>query len=73
MGHEARPDIRSFPSADEAFAREVRTTAAAGGAAAPEELQRMLRSRFPRAIVHQRELSGEARPTWYVFRDGRAV
>ena len=46
---------------------------AAGGVASPGELQRILRSQFPRVVVRARVLSGEARPTWYAFRDGRVT
>jgi hypothetical protein len=69
----ARPELRSFPSADEAFEDEARRALASGGASDPAELERLLRASYPRATVHRRELSGEARPTWYVFRDGRVV
>jgi PAS domain S-box-containing protein len=34
-------------------------------------LQLHLRGLYPHAVVHRRELAGEGRETWYVFRDGR--
>lgn len=68
-----RPDVRSFPPADQAFAREVRRCLAAGGAASPGELERILRPQFPRVVVRARVLSGETRSTWYAFRDGRVT
>jgi hypothetical protein len=37
----------------------------------PEDFERRLRSRYPDAAVHPRELSSEPVPVWYVYRDGR--
>jgi hypothetical protein len=39
----------------------------------PESLQAALRRRFPRLVVHRRELSGESVSVWYVYREGRWV
>ena len=41
------------------------------GAASVEELEARLRVRYPRAVVHARELSGERITVWYVYRDGK--
>lgn len=37
----------------------------------PEGLERLLSPRFPRVVVHRRELSSERIEMWYVYRDGR--
>lgn len=37
----------------------------------PEGLERLLSHRFPRVVVHRRELSSERIEMWYVYRDGR--
>lgn len=38
-----------------------------------ETLQAALRPRYPSAVVHRRELSGERGVVWYVYREGRWV
>jgi hypothetical protein len=38
-----------------------------------ETLQAALRLRYPSAVVHRRELSGELGVVWYVYREGRWV
>jgi hypothetical protein len=43
------------------------------GAAGPEDLQRLLRTRYPRAAVRPRDLSSEQTSVWYVYRDGHWV
>jgi hypothetical protein len=35
-----------------------------------DEFQRTLRERYPAALVRERDLSGERRSTWYVYREG---
>jgi hypothetical protein len=35
------------------------------------EFQARLRVRYPHAVVHARELTGEPTAIWYVYRDGR--
>jgi hypothetical protein len=37
----------------------------------PQGLERMLSDRYPRVVVHRRELSSERSEIWYVYRDGR--
>jgi hypothetical protein len=37
----------------------------------PEGLERLLSQKFPRVVVHRRELSSERIEIWYVYRDGR--
>ena len=73
-GQSAAPaplELRSFPSTDEEFAFDVRLTLDTGQPRTPEELELMLRPRFPGVAVHVRLLSDESWPTWYVFRYGR--
>ena len=38
-----------------------------------EAFQSALRRRYPSAVVHRRELSGELGVVWYVYREGRWV
>jgi hypothetical protein len=40
------------------------------GAVSVEDLERRLRTVYPRATVHARDLSGESVLIWYVYRDG---
>jgi hypothetical protein len=40
------------------------------GGQSPEELQAILRTRYPDAVVRQRGLAGERLDVWYVYRDG---
>ncbi len=40
------------------------------GARTVDDLRAGLRTRYPRAAVHARELSGERIVIWYVYRDG---
>ena len=68
-----RPELISFPSEDRAFAHEVATSVTRERPASPEELERALRPRFPRVVVHLRSLSDESHATWYVFRDGKVM
>jgi hypothetical protein len=65
-----RPVLVLNPRSDVRFASGARDLVDKG-VAKPEDLQRRLRERYPRAIVHIRELSGESISVWYVYRDGR--
>lgn len=47
--------------------------ALADGATNPEAFQERLRSRYPRAVVRERELASEPFTIWYCYRDGRWV
>ena len=38
-----------------------------------DELERRLRARYPRAVVHARRLADEPVVVWHVYRDGRWV
>ncbi len=57
------------PRSDEQFTAFARDRASA--ADSPEDLQALLRLRYPRAVVRPRELDGERTQVWYVYRDGR--
>ena len=65
-----RPVLVLNPRSDVRFASGARDLVE-GGVAKPEDLQRRLRERYPRTIVHTRDLSGESVSVWYVYRDGR--
>jgi len=56
------------PVTDEEFVAFARDRAR--GASGPTDLQAQLRARYPRALVRQRDLSGELTSVWYVYRDG---
>ena len=62
------PRILCDPGDDDEFLESVERLA--GDASDDRGLERDLRLRYPRAVVHRRELSGES-ATWYVYRDGR--
>jgi len=63
------PPVVTIPSADSAFREHVETVLSRGHARRPAELETRLRRMFPRVVVRERVLSGEA-PSWYVYRDG---
>jgi PAS domain-containing protein len=61
--------ILTIPSSDAGFKHHIENALKASGDATPEAFETRLRRVFPRAVVRQREISGEA-PAWYVYRDG---
>ncbi len=63
-----RPVIVLNPRSDVAFVAFAEECVKAG-ADRPMALQEQLRERYPRAVVRERNLHGEA-PTWYVYREG---
>lgn len=67
-----QPTLITNPADDRAF-QEAAEAEVATGAATSEELQACLRRRYPRAVVHARELAGERILVWYVYREGRWV
>src|SRR5947207_10092877 len=69
MDH-ARTALITIPSTDMAFRRHVESISRHPTVAGPEALETRLRRVFPRVLVRERDLSGEA-PAWYVYRDGR--
>ena len=65
-----RPTLLTNPAGDQRLARfaaELTTQAST-----TEQLEGLLRRRYPEVVVHRRELSGEDE-TWYVYREGRWV
>jgi PAS domain-containing protein len=64
------PRLITIPTSDRAFHEHVRLVRRTASPATPEELERRLRLIFPRAVVRDRNLSGE-HPAWYVYRDGQ--
>ena len=64
-----RPLLVIDPRSDEAFVILAHRLVE-DGMATVEDLERELRRVYPRAVVRQRELSGEAIVTWYVYREG---
>ena len=69
---QSRPVLILNPRDDTAFtgyAAELVTDADL----TPEQLQRLLRERFPLATVRPRDLSSERTTVWYVYRDGHWV
>jgi hypothetical protein len=53
---------RSFVTYVERLSREELSS--------PADLQARLQEQFPRAVVHERAISGEDVAMWYVYRDG---
>ena len=47
--------------------------ALADGVTSPNAFQARLRSRYPRAVVRERELASEPFTIWYCYREGRWV
>ncbi len=66
-----RPALITNPAADRAFNAAAEAALEEGQSA--EDFQAMLRRRYPRTVVRPRELSGERRVVWYVYRDGHWV
>ena len=44
-----------------------------GGGLAGLAAARLLARHYPRVVVHERVLSGESLPTWYVYREGNWI
>jgi hypothetical protein len=65
-----RPMLIASPRDDEVF-QDLAEAMVAAGANTPTALQEALRSRYPKAVVRARDLSGERGVIWYVYRDGR--
>jgi hypothetical protein len=70
-------DLIHFPKDDVAFRGRVRAVMAEIPDASIERVEARLRDAYPNvrlvARVHLAELFPSERPTWYAFRDGRAV
>ncbi len=67
-----RPVLFLNPADDHVFRRSV-DDAMADGSIGATELQRRLRSEFPRAVVRPRDLASERLTVWYVYREGHWV
>lgn len=67
-----RPTIIANPASDREFRALIDRFLLAGGHA-PRDLESTLRTRYPRAVVRQRELAGENLEVWYVYRDGHWI
>jgi hypothetical protein len=67
-----KPTLVANPAADEVFAGFAQLLVD-HGARSVEELERRLRTSYPQAVVHARELAGEGILIWYVYRDGHWV
>jgi len=65
-----RPTLVINPADDMDFERLARSLLPEVGWS-PEGLERLLSQRFPRVVVHRRELSSERIEIWYVYREGR--
>jgi hypothetical protein len=66
------PALIVNPASDRVFA-DFAETIVAHGVGSPGDLEERLRSVYPLATVHVRELAAEAGVVWYVYRDGRWV
>ena len=69
MSDARRPTIVANPSGDPRF-RSMTERFLLSGGRSPEELQAILRTRYPDAVVRRRGLAGERLDVWYVYRDG---
>jgi len=67
-----RPVIVANPPGDRRFLALIRAELRSG-AALPEQLKAILRTRYPLAIVRPRELAGERIAVWYVYREGHWI
>jgi len=65
-----RPTLIASPRDDEVF-HDLAEAMVAAGANTPSALQEALRSRYPKAVVRARDLTGERGVIWYVYREGR--
>ena len=62
------PALIINPLSDHEFVAFVREHARV--ALSTDALQARLRTRYERAVVRERDLSGESASVWYVYRDG---
>jgi hypothetical protein len=67
-----RPVIIANPPGDREFRRMI-NAALLSGAWRPHDLEKMLRARYPDAVVRPRELEAERIAVWYVYRDGHWI
>ena len=67
-----RPIVVVNPSNDVRF-REMIDRFVASGGRSPGDLEAVLRTQYPEAVVRPRELAGERFEVWYVYRDGHWI
>jgi hypothetical protein len=72
VGPVRRPIIVANPPGDADF-RALIDRSLVSGVEAPQNLESILRTRFPKAVVRPRELSNERFDVWYVYRDGHWI
>jgi hypothetical protein len=70
MMQSPRPTLVTNPTDDQAFSEAA--AAALIDARSTDELQAALRRDYPRAVVRDRDLTGDAL-VWYVYREGHWV
>jgi hypothetical protein len=66
------PTLVANPADDQVFAAFAQLVVD-HGTSSITDFQRRLRTVYPHATVHARELAGEALLVWYVYRDGHWV
>ena len=71
MNDSRPPTLIVNPADDADFRRDADAALRGGGSAG--DLQERLRRDHPRAVVREREIAGEVRVVWYVYRDGHWV
>jgi hypothetical protein len=71
MTETQRPTLITNPATDVAFREHAESALQEGQSVA--ELQQILRGEYPRAIVRARDLEGERKVVWYVYREGHWV
>jgi hypothetical protein len=64
-----RPTIVANPPGDRAVRSMIERYVLSGGRD-PGDLEALLRTAYPAAIVRRRGLAGERLDVWYVYRDG---
>jgi hypothetical protein len=67
-----RPIIIANPPTDPEF-RELIHSALQTGGWRPGDLEAILRTRYPDAVVRRRELDADPVEVWYVYRDGHWI
>ena len=67
-----RPIVVVNPSSDTRF-REMTDRFVTTGGSTPADLEAVLRTQYPEAVVRPRELAGERFEVWYVYRDGHWI
>jgi hypothetical protein len=67
-----RPVIVANPAGDREF-RALIESSLLSGSRHPEDLEALLRTRYPEALVRPRELADEPMAVWYVYRDGHWI